>query len=160
MRNISEEKLFLIGMRWRIGYGILRIVFGLAILKIVGVPFTDVLNTLMSHELVEDPNDLLFSLTSYILEGHPLYVSYFISFYFIFWGVTDTVLSYNLIKHRLWAFPVSFVLIGLFIVYEAVRFTHTHSLILLWVMFLDAIILWLIWREYKKLKAPSMYQDR
>lgn len=139
-------------MWWRIGYGILRVVFGLAILKVVGMPLVEVLNSLMSHELVEDPNDLLFSLVSHILSGHSLYVSYFISFYFIFWGVVDVVLSYNLIKHRLWAFPVSFILVGLFILYEGIRFTHTHSLVLLCVMLLDTIILCLIWREHKKLK--------
>ena len=159
MTTLTEEKLFQIGMWWRIGYGVLRIVFGLTILKVAGMPLIEVLNTLMSHELIEDPNDLLFSLASHILAGHPLYVSYFISFYFIFWGVIDVVLSYNLIKHRLWAFPVSFALIGLFIVYEAVRFTHTHSLVLLWVMFLDAVILWLVWREYKKIKTLSTHQN-
>lgn len=68
----------------------------------------------------------------------------------------DTLLSYNLLKHRLWAFPFSFVLISLFIIYEALRFTYTHSFILLGVILLDIIILWLIWREYKKLKLSAL----
>lgn len=145
-------------MQWRIGYGMLRILFGIALLEVVGMPLKDVLSSLMSHELINDPNDVLFSIASHILVEHPFYISYFISFYFIFWGVVDVFLSHNLMKLRLWAFPVSFVLIGVFIMYEAVRFTHTHSLFLLWVMFLDIVIVWLIWREYKRLTSPSMQQ--
>ena len=147
--------MFNIGMWWRIGYGLLRILFGFTLLKVVGVPLIDVATILMSHELVEDPSDILYSFVTNILASHQLYVSYFLAVYFIFWGVVDVVLSYNLIKHRLWAFSVSFALIGLFILYEVIRFTHTHSLILLWVICIDGFILWLVWRESKKLK-PSI----
>lgn len=153
MLNLTQEKLFQIGMWWRIGYGFLRIVFGLVLLNVVGLPLIDAISTLMSHELIEDPNDLLFSFVSQALSNHPFYISYFISFYFLFWGIVDIVLSYNLIKHRLWAFPTSFVVIGTFIMYEIIRFSHTYSLILLWVICVDVVILWLIWREYKKLQS-------
>lgn len=154
-----EEKVFVIGMWWRMGYGIFRIFFGLAVLKVVGTPLTDVVTRLMSHELVEDPNDMLYALVSHILTGHPLYVTYFLSVYFIFWGVVDVALSYNLLQHRLWAFPASFALIGLFMLYEVVRFTHTHSLILLSVVAVDVVILWLIHREYRKLKTQAFEQN-
>lgn len=142
-------------MKWRIGYGFFRILFGLALLKVVGTPLIEVVSTLMKHELVEDPSDILYSFITNVLTTHPLYITYFLALYFIFWGVLDVVLSYNLIKHRLWAFPASFVLISLFLMYEAIRFSYTHSFILLGVILLDAIILWLIWREYKKLKLST-----
>ena len=114
----------------------------------------------MRHELVEDPKDVLYTYISSILTNHPLYVTYFLALYFIFWGVIDVVLSYNLIKHRLWAFPASFILIGLFVMYEATRFSYTHSFILLGVIFIDIIILWLIWREYRKLKKSALKPSR
>lgn len=142
-------------MKWRIGYGFFRILFGLALLKVVGTPLIEVVSTSMKHELVEDSSDILYSFITNILSNHPLYVSYFLALYFIFWGVLDVVLSYNLIKHRQWAFPASFLLISLFVIYEAIRFTYTHSFILLGVILLDTIILWLIWREYKKLKLSA-----
>lgn len=155
--NISEERIFIIGMWWRIGYGMLRILLGLALLKVIGMPLIDVMNILMSHELVEDSNDVLYSFFTHLLTNHPLYVSYFLSVYFIFWGVVDVVLSYNLIKHRMWAFPISFALMSLFILYEIFRFGHTYSLILLSVILIDSLILWIVWREYKRLKNnPSI----
>ena len=143
-------------MKWRIGYGFFRILFGLALLKVVGTPLIEVFSTLMKHELVEDPSDILYSFITNILTNHPLYITYFLALYFIFWGIIDVVLSYNLIKHRLWAFPASFILISLFVIYEAIRFSRTHSFILLGVILLDTIILGLIWREYKKLKLSTL----
>lgn len=143
-------------MWWRIGYSILHIFLGLAVLKVIGTPLIDIVQSIMGHELIEDPHDLLYSFIYNVLTVHPIYISYFLSFYFIFWGVVDIVLSYNLLKHKLWAFPVSFILIGLFILYEIFRFTHTHSIILLFVIFIDVTILWIIWREYRKLYPSSM----
>ena len=160
VNKILEERLFTIGMRWRIGYGCLRILFGLALLKLVNTPLLEVITNLMRHELVEDPKDVLYTFISSILTNHPLYVTYFLALYFIFWGVIDVVLSYNLIKHRLWAFPASFILIGLFVMYEATRFSYTYSFILLGVIFIDIIILWLIWREYRKLKISALKPSR
>jgi len=154
-----EDRMFMIGMWWRIGYGTLRIIFGLVLLKVVGMPLMDVLTKLMGHELVEDPNDMLYAFVSHLLQNYPLYVSYFLAVYFIFWGIIDVVLSYNLIKYKLWAFPISFVLIGTFVVYEIARFSQTHSLILLGVLFIDTAILWLIGREYKKHKMRSAHQN-
>lgn len=154
--RISEENFFVMSMQWRIGYGILRIIFGLALLKVVKTPFLDILNALINHELGQDPNDFLYLSTSHLLTKHPLEVTYFLSFYFIFWGIIDIVLSHQLIKHRLWAFPLSMFLIGSFVLYEILRFAHNHSLVLLFIIFIDIGILWLIKDEYKKLKfLPS-----
>ena len=151
-----EHRLFVVAMWWRIGYGVLRIIFGLAVLKVVGMPLIDVVSSMMGHELNTDPNDMLYSFINSLLINHPVYVTYFLSFYFIFWGIVDVVLSYNLIKHRLWAFPMSVLLIALFILYELVRFGHTHSKILLAVMIVDICILWFIWREYKKIASSVL----
>lgn len=152
MHQNLTDRFFVIGMWWRIIYGSLRILLGFAVLKIIGMPLIDVLTKVMSHELIEDPQDLFYSFGNAILGHHPVHVSYFLAVYFIFWGVIDTVLSYQLLKHKLWAFPLSIVLIGVFILYELIRFTYNHSLILLWVIFVDGVITYLIWREYTKLK--------
>ena len=153
--SVIEEDLFITGMWWRIVYGAVRVIFGLSLLRVIGMPLLDIFSKLMSHELIEEPGDLLVNFTRNFLTHHPLQITYFLASYFIFWGLVDMVLSYNLIKHRLWAFPVSMVLVSLFIIYELVRVTHTHSLLLLWIIFVDMVILLLIGREYAKLKKQS-----
>jgi len=144
-------RLFRASMWWRIFYGLLRLLFGLALLKAVGTPLIDLTAKLMHHELVTDPSDILFLTASQILSQHPFYVTYFLAFYFIFWGIVDVVLSINLLKERLWAFPVSICLIVGFIFYEIFRVSHTHSAILLWVIFIDTLILIIVSREYQKI---------
>ncbi|MCA9397725.1 hypothetical protein KC573_02750, partial [candidate division WWE3 bacterium] len=75
MRSEWRERLFLTGMWWRIGYGVLRILFGVALLKVVGAPLLDVVTSLLNYELTEDPSDILYRVISSILTEHPFYVS-------------------------------------------------------------------------------------
>ncbi len=147
-----ESKLFQIGMYWRILYGVLRTLLGLALLKLINMPISELLYNIMGQELIEDPSGFLFSAINYFLQLQPLSVTYFLSTYFIFWGVTDIFLSTNLLRHKMWAFPVSLWLIAFFVLYELYRFVNTNSLILLSVIFVDIVIFWLIQREYKKIK--------
>lgn len=152
--TVNYDELFRLGMWWRIFYGVMRIMVGLAVLKVVGKSLGDVFTSLMGYELIEDPQDVLYTFIHHVLDLHPVHISYFVAFYFIFWGILDVVLSYNLLKHRLWAFPASIVLISSFVFYEIIRFfIHTHSPVLLVVISIDFFILWIIKREYKKLES-------
>ncbi len=151
MTGKVEDRFFVLSMWWRIAYGTLRIIFGFALLKAVGSPVLEVITNLMSFELVEDPTDKLYGLVSQLLGQDPLYVSYFLAIYFIFWGLVDVILSINLLRGKIWAFPASLLLIGGFIIYEFIRFTYTHSLILLFIILVDIAIFWFIEREYKRL---------
>ncbi len=140
-------------MWWRIVSGFIRIVFGFALLKIVGTPMMDVLNSLMSYEFIADSSDILYSTLSNLLGQSPQVVSYFLAGYFIFWGIIDVVISYNMLKDRMWAFPVGLVLVGGFIFYEIVRVSYTHSPILLVAIAVDLLIFALTAREYRKILA-------
>lgn len=148
----AENRFFVISMWWRIAYGTLRTIFGFALFQAVGSPVLDVITSIMSYELTQDPSDKLYSMVSHFLGQDPLYVSYFLAIYFIFWGLIDIILSINLLRGKLWAFPASLVLIGGFIIYELIRFTYTHSSILLFIIFVDIIIFWFIEREYIKIQ--------
>ena len=148
-----RTRVLRVGLWWRVLYGFLRVVFGVALLRVVGMPLIEVVRAVMSHELVEEPSDVLVSLAGTALTHHPMYVTYFLAFYFIFWGVVDVFLSLNLLNGAVWAFPVSLWMIGFFLLYGTYRFMHTHSLILLSVLMLDAGMLWLIRNEYRAILA-------
>lgn len=156
MLKINQEivitELFRIGMLWRIGYGSLRLLLGIALLKVVGSPIAELIHTLMGHELTEDPTDFLYRLVEVLFSHHSFHVTYFLAFYFIFWGLVDIILSINLLKGRLWAFPLSLYLISTFIVYEVFRFTHTHSMVLLSIILVDIVVFALIYKEYYLIK--------
>jgi uncharacterized membrane protein len=147
------DSLFRIGMVWRIIYGALRLALGLGLLRVIGTPLSDLFYSLMGHEIIEDPGDALTQLLASILQHQSFTVTYFLASYLIFWGVIDIVLSFSLLKERLWAFPISIYLIGIFLLYEMYRYTHTHSLVLLGVIGIDIALIWLIRKEYKKLSS-------
>lgn len=150
--GVLENRLFKIGMWWRIIYGFLRLFVGFAFLKLVDTPLIDILYKVTSTEIGEDPTDFFVSILSSFLQIHPLTITYFLAAYMIFWGVVDIFLSASLLRHKLWAFPVTLWLIAFFVLYMLYRFTQTHSPILVATIIFDILIFWLISREFKKIK--------
>jgi len=150
------DLLFRIGMWWRILYGALRLVLGLALFRVVGTPVLDIFYKFMGKELVEDPNDLLIQTVGPFLGHFAFTVTYFLVIYLIFWGIIDVILSINLLKHKNWAFPTSIYLISLFVLYEIYRFFHTHSFVLAYIIVVDIILIWLINKEHQKLNLKNM----
>lgn len=106
----------------------------------------------MGHEIAEDPSDVLYHVVNTFLSHGVTEVTYFLAFYFIFWGFLDVFLSICLLREKLWAFPLSVLLIGIFLLYELFRFSYTHSYILLGVILADLCILILILKEWNLIK--------
>lgn len=158
--EVSRSQLFYISMWWRICYGIIRIGFGLILVGFINTPMADLVKKLMSHEVLEDPSDVVFQTIITFLTAHPFSITYFLAAYLLFWGVVDIVLSINLLRHKLWAFPAGLYLIGFFVVYELYRFFHTYSLVLLTFIVIDLIIFALIYQEYHRLKGVSVLEQR
>lgn len=153
VKNDSDlgEAIFRFVMWWRVFYGSLKLVFGSVLLNFVGFPILELFQKMMTKELAEDPSDILYIGADKLFSHFSSHVTYFLALYFIFWGVIDIALSLNLLHKKLWAFPLSIYLIGIFVVYEIYRFFHTHSVILLGIIVIDFFILYLIQHEHKKL---------
>ena len=146
-----EIDLFTVSMWWRVIYGTFRVVVGVLLLRVIHHPFDSVVAGIMHTELVEHPNDtILFHFLAF-LQQHPFTITYFFAFYIIFWGAVDIVLSVSLLRHQLWAFPFSLLLIASFMFYEIIRYTHTHSHTLLILLCIDTFVFWLIYREYQRM---------
>ncbi len=147
------DLFFRIGMAWRIFYGFLRLTLGFILLRLIGVPLSGIFYKIMSHELIEDPTDFFVQTIGPLLQQMSVTITYFLAAYLIFWGIIDILLSINLLKRKLWAFPISICLIGAFVLYEIYRFSYTHSFALASIIVADLILIWLIKKEYCKLKS-------
>lgn len=146
------EVLFTAGMYWRIIYGCIRLAIGTMLLRLVGTPAIDVYQHVLRHLIARDPDDHILRFFATQLVHHGFSITYFLAIYMLFWGVVDIVLSVALLRHALWAFPVSFAVIAGFIAYEVYRYSHTHSPILLGIVLIDIGILYVMNKEYEKLK--------
>jgi uncharacterized membrane protein len=72
----------------------------------------------------------------------------FYAFYLLSHGVIRVFLVVGLLRNKPWAYPVSLVVFGLFIVYQLYRFSYTHGIGLIVLTVFDVIVMGLIWREY------------
>ena len=154
----GQSVLFQLSMYWRIFYGIIRILVSIKLLQLVGMPIADVLSFYVGDP-ARHPNDHVYALIQNTLQQHSFVVTYFLATYLLFWGAVDIFLSYNLLRDKIWAFPVSLYLIGVFMVYEIVRLTHTHSLLLFTFICIDITIMFLIYREYQRMQAKYVCDE-
>lgn len=145
-----EEAVFKAAMYWRIAYGTVRIVIGYKLLSLVGMPALEVYQRVLRSELAET-HDVIFQVIGRMLAHHGFSITYFLAAYFLFWGIVDVLLSVSMLRHYLWAFPTSMLVIGAFIVYEIYRVMHTHSPILFGFILIDLFIVYLIFRERERL---------
>lgn len=103
-------------------------------------------------ELLENPQDFL---SNYLIKSAgslSIDSSHFAVFYLLSHGIIKIVLVTELLRKRLWAYPASIVVFGLFIIYQMYRFTFTHSLWLILFTLLDVLVIWLTVHEYRYMK--------
>ena len=58
----------------------------------------------------------------------------------------------GLLKGKLWSYPASLIVLGLFIVYQLYRFSYTHGAGLIVLTILDVVVMGLIWHEYRLMR--------
>ncbi len=103
---------------------------------------------LTQDELVEDPNDFVATHLLAWAQDFSVGTRNFYAFYLLSHGVVKLLLVVGLLKGRLWSYPASLVVLGLFIVYQAYRFSYTHGAGLIVLSVFDLIVMGLIWHEY------------
>lgn len=108
------------------------------------------------RELLEDPHDTFVTFLNTQLQHISTNAKSFVAAYLLLHGLLNIFLAYNLYRNRLWAYKVSLIFVGLFLIYLLYRFTHTHSLLLLGVLVFDVFFLIVTWHEYKHRKRRAV----
>ena len=77
---------------------------------------------------------------------------HFYAFYLLSHGLLKSVIVIGLLREKLWAYPASFVIFGLFIAYQLYRYTYTHDLMLIALSIFDLFVIYLALHEYRLLR--------
>ena len=101
------------------------------------------------EELVNDPNDFIANYILHLGTSLSLSSTVFGGIYLMSHGVIKIALVISLLKNKLWAYPLSLAVLGLFVVYQTYRFTITHAIGLLFLTIFDLAVIWLIAKEYR-----------
>ena len=76
----------------------------------------------------------------------------FYAFYLLSHGLIKSVLVFGLLREKLWAYPASFAVFGLFIAYQLYRYSYTHDMALIALSVFDLFVIYLAVHEYRLLR--------
>ncbi|MEK7107157.1 MAG: DUF2127 domain-containing protein [Patescibacteria group bacterium] len=114
----------------------------------------DVVTVLVQNELIEDPNSFVATYIQSLLSTTPQ-VQSFGALYLLSHGVVKVFLMAGLLRNKIWAYPSTIAVLALFIAYQMVRYLNTHSILLVFLSIFDALVVWLVWHEYKRLQPRA-----
>lgn len=136
-------------------HAFIEVVSGIALFFVSQQLISQVVSFITQSELSEDPQDFVAHFLFQSAQYLTLDTQNFAAFYLLSHGILKGFLVVNLLKERLWAFPLSIAVFSLFIVYQLFRYSFTHSIWLLLLTALDIVVIWLTWREYQYRKLSS-----
>ncbi len=110
---------------------------------------------LASHELLEDPGDLLANWIVDAANNLSISTKSFITLYLLVHGVVKLVLITLLIKKKKWSYPAAMMLLLTTIFIQLVRIVEHYSAVLTVLNIIDIIIFAVVWREYFKMSAKK-----
>lgn len=73
----------------------------------------------------------------------------FVALYLLSRGLIKVFLIGALLKNLTWAYPVSLIVLGLFLVYQLYQIVTTHSFIVIGITLFDLVVMYFIWREWR-----------
>jgi len=156
MATVAESRihrLFEASMLVKGAFAAFEIASGLALLFIGTGTIYHLAARLTQHELIHHPAD---PIAGYILHAAAtlsLNAKTFAALYLLSHGAIKLWLVFELMRDRLWAYPVSLLAFSGFIAYQLYRFSYTHSIGLIILTVFDVVVLWLVWHEWRVEKA-------
>jgi uncharacterized membrane protein len=146
------HKLFNVGILLKGLDGILEIIGGIVLFFVSSDNLVKILKYLFQNELIQDTKDAIANYLISLFQSLSLSVQLFASVYLLIHGIIKIWLISSLLKKRLWAYPVSQIVLGIFVIYQTYRYTHTHSLFLILLTLFDILVIFLIGIEWKSVK--------
>ena len=122
-----------------------------------------IVTALVRRELIEDPNDLVAHTLLKMVHQYVPSVQLFISVYLLAHGIIKIFLVYNLLRNRMWSYPVAIVVFSLFAVYQVYAYIQSPHVSLILLTILDVVVVVLTvleWRRVSRTKLVRMETER
>ena len=149
MNERRVHQIFEISVLLKGAHALIECIGGLVLTFVSTSAIASLVNTLTQEELIEDPNDFVAAHLLSLAQNFTVSTQHFYAFYLLSHGLIKVFLVIGLLRNKLWAYPVSLVVLGLFIVYQLYRFSYTHGFGLIVLTVFDVTVTGLIWHEYR-----------
>ncbi|MEN3263128.1 DUF2127 domain-containing protein [Pseudonocardia sp.] len=147
------EGLFRIALLLKGLDGAAELVAAIVLLFVSGTAVHGLVAEIVSRDLLGPPDGFL---ARHLVAGTAEFASgnrTFVVLYLGLHGVVKLALVAALLRRWLPAYPVAAVVLGVFVVYELYRAVHTDSVVLPLLAVLDILIIIMVVREYRLLRA-------
>lgn len=144
IHRVFEVSVFLKGVN-----ALVECIGGVALYAVSTSTISALVRNATQSELIEDPNDFIATRLLQAAQGLSLSSKEFYAFYLLSHGLVKLLLVIGLLRNRLWSYPASLVVLGLFIVYQLYRYSYTHALGLIVLTVFAVFVVALIWHEYR-----------
>jgi len=135
--------------------GVLETIGGILLIFVSPSALNSLVITFTAHELSEDPDDWFATTLRHAVDNLSSDTKLFVSAYLIAHGLVKVFLAAGLLREKLWAYPAALWFLGIFLLYQLYRFSHTHSLGLLALSAFDLFVTALVWLEYRSQKQHA-----
>lgn len=154
-RDRRLHELFEVSLFLKAVFAVSELISGIGVYLIPAGWVIDAAQWVTAHELIEDPSDRLARALLALAEHFSVGTQQFWAAYLVGHAVVKLAVVAGLVLRIRWAYPASiWVLVG-FIVYQADRWMQTHSIAMVLLTIFDMVVIWLIWHEYKGMKAKA-----
>jgi uncharacterized membrane protein len=149
MNERRIHQIFEISILLKGAHALIECISGLALAAVSTSTIVNLVYVFTQDELIEDPDDFVATHLLNQAQNYTISTQHFYAFYLLSHGVIKAFLVIGLLRNKIWAYPVSLVVLGLFIAYQLYRFSYTHGIGLIVLTFFDIIVMGLIWHEYR-----------
>jgi uncharacterized membrane protein len=149
------HRVFQVGVILKAIDGLLELAGG--VLLFFTASITGLLDRISRRELAAGRHDDLANAIQHYLPYLAHHSHVFAAVYLLSHGAVKVALAVGLLKNQTWAYPAALVVFIFFIIYQAYRYTYTHSSALLVLTVFDVIIVGLTWHEWKFVKATQHF---
>lgn len=152
MQEKTIHDIFVVSVLFKGAHALIEIVGGTLLYLVSTATIVSTINRYSRDELIDDPNDWVATHALRFAQGFSVEAHHFYAFYLLSHGIVKAILVIGLLREKLWAYPASFVVFGLFIVYQLYRYSYTHDVVLILLSIFDLFIIYLAVHEYRLLK--------
>jgi uncharacterized membrane protein len=150
------HRLFEIGVLLKGANAVLEVVLGTLLLFVnVG----DIVRAFAENALVEDPDSYLAHHIYGFASHFSAQAEFYSALYLLSHGIVKTFLVVGLLRRKLWAYPATLAVLGLFVVYQGIKFLENHSIPLVLLTIFDLALMWLVWHEYRRMSQHPEFKS-
>ena len=151
------DRLFNISISLKGIDGVVEGLGGIILLLVNPVYILNIIKFFFQNELLADPDDFLANHLIAFFQGFSFSfdLKIFVVLYLLVHAITKIAIIIALLQRKLWAYPISEIILGIFVVFQVYKYLHNYSLALLFLSVFDLFVMILIWLEYGELRKKK-----